>query len=453
MTPTRTATASLLLGLAATMAGCGDGGAAGPGVALADGPGPAAPAMPKVEVVPPELATVRRTTEQPGQVEAYEVTPLHARLAGLVRKLSADIGDHVKKGQILAELWAPEVEAEVGRKKAQAEQARADEGLARVAVDVARAAVLTAEARQAEAQAGIRRADAEAARWDAELARVSQLVRESALTGTLLDETRNKQLAAQAGRDEARSHAKTAEAAVAEAKAGVEKARADLASASANVEVARFGLEHAEALASFRKIEAPYDGIVTRRNVETGQLTRVGAEGPPLFVVTRSDLVTVTVGVPEASAPWVDAGDAAKVRVQALGNRIFEGKVARTSWSLDAATRTLAVEIDLQSKYGLLRPGLYAYVTIIEEEHTDAMTLPLSALIREGDKSFCATVVDGKIVRREVSVGITDGARAEIAVGLDGGEDVVKVNSPSLTDGLAVEVVRPADAGAKPAKL
>jgi HlyD family secretion protein len=406
------------------------------------------PAVARVTTAAPERMTVRRTTEQPGQIEAFEVTAMHAKLAGYVQSVSADIGDRVKKGQVMAELRVPEVEADLKQKRAMIEQAQAEQKQAEATVEVSRAGVKSAEAKVAEIQAGIRRSEADVARWRAEFTRIEQLVRERAQTGSLLDETRSKLKAAEATGEEVRARVKSAEAALAEARALLDKARSDVQAAISHVEVARFEAERAEAMEGYTRIEAPYDGVVTRRRVDTGQLTTPGTAGEPLFVVARSDKVTISVGVPETEAPFVDAGDAARVRLLALDGRTFEGKVTRTAWALDAATRTLLAEIDLEDE--ALRPGLYAYATIIAEEHKDALTVPTTAVVKDGGKSFCVAVVGGHARRREIKVGLVEGKRTEVLSGLDEGERVVEANAASLTDGQSVEEGKPPGGDAKP---
>lgn len=404
----------------------------------------------KVVTVIPERATLRRTSEQPGQIEAAETTPIHAKLAGYVRTVSVDIGDRVKTGQVLAELWVPEVEAESKQKQAMMEQARAEKAQAEATVEVARAGVASAEAKVKEIQAGIRRSLADVARWRSEFTRIEQLVRERAQTASLLDETRNKLSAAEATAEEVQARVKSAEAALAESKALLDKARSDVQTAMAHIDVARFDAERAEAMVSYLKIAAPYDGVVIRRNVDTGHLSTPGPTGDPLFVVARFDIVTISVGVPEAEAPFVNPGDPAHVRLLALDSKIFEGKVTRTAWALDPTTRTLLTEIDLPNLDDALRPGLYAYATIIAEEHADALTLPATAIFKDGGTSFCVTVDQGRARRKEIKVGLSDGKRTEVLSGLKEGESVVEANAGSLNDGQPVEQTKPPEATAKP---
>jgi RND family efflux transporter MFP subunit len=427
-------------------AGCGQP----TGETLARASATGAPSVVRVSIVKPERATIRRMTEEPGQIQAFETTPIYAKLAGYVDRVAVNIGAKVKKGQVLAELRVPEIEADLKQKRAMIEQAQTERKQDEAMVEVAQAGVISAEAKVVESRAGIRRSEADASRWRSEFARIEQLFRERAQTGSLLDETRNKLSAAEAAQDEVGAQVKTAEAALVEARARLDKARADVLTAISHVEVARFEADRAEAMASYGKILAPFDGIVTRRGIDTGHLTTPGAGGELLFIVARSDIVTITVGVPETDAPFVNAGDDARVRLQALDGKTFTGKVTRTAWALDATTRTLRVEIDLPNPDEFLRPGLYAYATIIAEEHKDALTIPVTALVKDGEKSFCVTVVEGRARRREVTPGFVDGKRIEIVSGLGGGEDVVEANATILLDGQSVEENRPQATAVKP---
>ena len=404
-----------------------------------------APAVTRVETVRPSRQTVRRSVEEPGQVEAFEVTSVYANVVGYVRSWDVNIGAKVKKGQVMAELALPEVEAEAELKRAMVKQAEAQRDQSRAAVRVAEADVVSAQARVAAARAGIKRAEADLARWKSEYDRVGQLFRERAQTGSLHDETRNKLSSAEAARDEIDAQVKTAEASLTQSRAGLDKARSDLAAAESGIAVARSDVRRVEALLGYAKIVAPYDAVVTRRNVDTGHLTMAGAQGEPLFVVARSDVVTVTVGVPEMYAAAVDPGDPAVIRLQAVPGRAFEGKVSRTAYSLDTRSRTLRTEIDLPNPDGTLHPGLYAYVSLAVDERKDVLTVPSTAVGREGAKAFCVAVLGGKAVRLPVEVGLSDGTKTEILSGLGGDEAVVKTYAPSLTDGQPVEAAGPAN--------
>ena len=380
----------------------------------------ASPAVVRVTSSRPSGRPIRRTTEQPGQIEAFEITPIHAKLAGYVESVAVDIGDKVKKGQVLAELRVPEVEADLEAEAGggRAGRGRAEAGRGRRRGGRGRRRERRGEGRRRSRPAsGGPRPTSPAGR--SEFARVEQLVRERAQTGSLLDETRSKLQAAEAAARRSRPRSRSAEAALAEAKAVLDKARSDVDAAASHIEVARFEAERAEAMAGYARIVAPFDGVVTRRNVDTGHLTTPGAAGEPLFVVARSDIVTIAVGVPETDAPFVESRRPGPVRLQALEGRTFEGKVTRTAWALDPATRTLRAEIDLPNPDDVLRPGLYAYATIIAEEHKDVLTVPATAVVQEGGKSFCVAVADGRARRKEVELGLSDGKRTEVVSGLE----------------------------------
>jgi HlyD family secretion protein len=436
-----------LIGLAivtatvATTAGCERSG---------EKTGQSAQPVTRVEVVQPERHTVQRTVGEPGQLQAYETTPIHAKIAGYIKNWTVNIGYEIKKGQVLAELYVPEVEADLQEKRAAVEQAQAKKAQTKAAVKVAQAAVASSVARVAEVQAGVKRAEADLARWQQEYRRIEQLFNERAQTGTLLDETRSKLHSAEASADEVRAKVKSAEAALSEAQAELDKARSDVVAASASIDVALAEVRHAEAMLGYTKIEAPYDGIITRRNVDTGQLTRPGSDAPPLFIAARTDVVTIVVDLPEMYSTDVNPGDGALVKIQAMKGRTVAGKVTRTAWALDSKTRTIRTEIDIPNPGGKLRPGLYAYATVIVEEHKDVLTIPTTAVIQDKDKAFCVVVADGKAARMLIQTGLSDGTRTEVTSGLDGSEHVVKANATSLSDGQAIKVQDEAAKGGRP---
>ena len=406
----------------------------------------------RVEVIKPTRHTVQRSVGEPGQLVAAETTSIRAKIAGYVRMVGADIGDAVKKGQVLAELYVPELEAELRQKAAAVEQAQAKKAQAEAAVEVVLAALTSSDAKLTEVHAGVKRVEADLARWQQEYRRVEQLFNERAQTGTLLDETGSKLRSAESSRDEVRARVRSAEAAIIEARALLDQARADVVAAASTIEVAREEARRVESMLGYTKIEAPYDGTITRRDVDTGHLTRPGSDAPPLFTIARTDVVTVTLDIPETYATEVNKGDRATVKLQAMKGRIVEGTITRTAWALDAKTRTIRAEIDIPNPGGKLRAGLYAYATVIVGERKDVLTIPTTAVLAENDKAFCLIVADGKAVRRPIETGLSDGTRTELVSGLEGGEAVVKANAATIIEGQPVEPVESPGQGTQPAK-
>ena len=124
-------------------------------------------------------------------------------------------------------------------------------------------------------------------------------------------------------------------------------------------------------------------------------------------------------------SPWVEAGRTGYVSVQALPDRIVEGKVTRTSWVL-GANRTLHTELDLPNPNGLLRPGMYATAHILLQERPNVYVLPLSAIVREGKQAFCWVVKGGQAARTPITLGLQVGTDVEVVSGLKGDELVVQ---------------------------
>jgi RND family efflux transporter MFP subunit len=435
-----------LIMFALTLIGCGGNPAAAP----PQGP---APAGPTVTVTRPERKTVRRVIEQPGHIEAFEQTPLFVKIAGYVRKVHVDIGDRVQEGDVLAELWVPEVEEEFKQKQALVAQAKAEVGQAKAAARAAAANLETARATVGEMEAGRRRAQANFERWQSEYKRVEKLVAGKVIDEQTRDEVRNQFQAAAAAREEVEARVRSAKAAADESAARRDKAEADVKAAEARQQVAEADARRLAALLEYAIVKAPFAGTVTRRVIDTGHFLQptAGSAAEPLFVVVRSDTVRVFVEVPEAEAALVCDGLPARVRVPSLKGQEFPGKVTRTSWALDPKARTLRTEIDLPNADRQLRPGTYAYATITVER-PKVLTLPASAVVTQGEQAVCFRVENGKAVRTPVQVGLNGGGLVEVLKKqtkpgeweeFSGEEAIVAANAGSLTDGQPVTVSSP----------
>ena len=340
------------------------------------------------------------------------------KLAGYVQEVLVDIGDSVKKDQLLIKLSIPEMLDEVKQMEALVAQAEAEVSQAEAAVKSAEAMAGTAEAKVAQAKAGVGRAAGEYERWKAEHARMTELAAKGSVTQKLVDETLNQLQAADAARQEADANVKSAEASLRAARANVQKSQADLVAAGARQKVAAANLAHAKTMLAYAEIKAPFNGVVTQRNVDTGHYVHpvTGGATQPLLVIAQTEQVRVFVDVPEMEAPLVDAGDkpdSAVVRVQSLGEKGIDGKVTRTSWSLDKANRSLRAEIDLPNTDGKLRPGMYAKVDILLDQRDNVLTLPTTAIVRDGSATYCCIVESGKIDRKKIELGLRSGADVE----------------------------------------
>jgi RND family efflux transporter MFP subunit len=369
--------------------------------------------------VRPERKTVSRPIEQPGfNIKAFEETPLYARVSGYVGKWHPDLGDRVKKGQVLAELDVPEMLVDLKQKEAAVRQAEAQ-------IRQARAAVLAAEAQVAYSKS--------------QYERLSRLGKEGVMEKENILERR---LAYEASN------------------AGLAKATANVAVAEAQLEVAKANRDYSKTMLEYTRIKAPYDGVITQRNVNTRDLVQpggTGEKGRPLYVVSQLDPVRVFVNVPGADAVWVRDGDPVTLQLQGAGGAVFRGKVTRNARALNPQARTLRTEIDLPNPDGKLLPGMYVQARITVR-HENVWTLPAAAVVTEGDQTVCYRLVDGKAVRTPLQVGLTGGGLVEVLKkqvrpspggeprweDLTGTDEVVASDAAALSDG---QPVRRAEAG------
>lgn len=420
----------------------------GPGLhgveSRASAAGPVAVAPLRVAAAAPVRKTLRRESIQPGQIEAFEITPLFAKLPSYVQKLNVDIGDRVDPKQPLVELFLPELKDEIRQKEAALAQALAEIDLAVASVGASDAAVATARANVTAAEAGSIRAEADVTRWQSQFARISQLVAGGSVDRKLEDETRDSLKAAEAAREEILAKVAAAKAALLQSQADVAKAKANEAVARARHASAAADLAREQALLQYTTLHAPFAGVVTERNVNRGDFVQPASAmtGKPLLTIARTDTVRVFVDVPEMDSPWVEAGRKGYVNVQALADKTVEGTVTRTSWVLNA-NRTLRAELDLANPDGVLRPGMYATAHIVLEECPDACVVPLSAVVREGSNAYCWIVRDGKATRIPIVVGLQVGNEAAVTSGLQGDELIVQSPPGSLQEGRSLDVTKP----------
>lgn len=402
-------------------------------------------AIPRVVVGKPQRKSLALTTTQPGRIEAFEETPLYAKTAGYVDEVLVDIGDIVKKDQTLIKLSIPELLDDVEQKEALVAQAEAEIKQAESAVTAANAAAATAQSKIKEMEAGIGRASADYDRWKSEHARIKELAEKGSVTKKLEDETYNQLLSAEATTREVAAKAQSSRTGSYEAEANVGKAQADQGAAEARLRVAKADLAHAKTMLAYTQIKAPYDGTVTRRDVDTGHFVQPasGPDSKPLMVVTHSETVRIFVNIPELEASYVDAGDPAKVRVQALTVGTFDAAVVRSGWSLQESNRSLRAEIDVPNPEGLMRPGMYATATITLAQVENALVLPVTAIIRDSSGAACMVVESGKVVRRPVELGLRSGGEFEIRAGLDENQLVVLKQAETLKAGQPVSIAEP----------
>jgi RND family efflux transporter MFP subunit len=425
------------------LAGCGQQGSEKHGD-TSSGEAPA-----RATVIQPQRKPLVRQIELPGRVEAYEVTPLHAKATGYVIEIPVDVGDAIRgpsgdePGTLLCELQVPELKEELAQKTAAVAQADAEVLQADASVKVAEAAVRSANAKVAESKAAVDREESLYLRWDSEFQRVSQLADSGAVTRKVADETRAQRDAADAGRKEVAARIVSVEAQQQEMAANLEKAKADAVAARSKLVVAEADERRLAAMVDYTVVRAPFDGVVVERNVHTGHLVHSGAsQQKPLFVVMRTDPVRVLIDVPEIDAVHVTPKTKVEIKIPSLPGSSHVGTITRSSWSLNETSRTMSAEVHLPNAETAWRPGQYVQAKLTTAEVENCLSLPKSAIVIQDKETFCFAVNgDGKVVRLPISVGLQAGTDVEIREGLSGSEQVISVNASAFREGQTVEAV------------
>src|SRR5438128_231417 len=352
---------------------------------------PTAPVAPRVAVVKALAVDAGRLLTLPAGLVANQQTLVYARASGYVSRWLVDIGDRVKKGQLLVQLDTPELDKQLAQARASLAQT-------------------IAALRQAEA--------------NRELAIITAR-REAALFARLL-------ISAQEN-DQAQTQAAVW--------------NANVKAAQANVVAQRANVGQLEQLVSFGQIYAPYDGTITRRLVEVGTLVNAGAgtTAAALFEIASTDPMQSYVDVPQPFAPSVRVGADAKITVRAFRGRVFSGRVTRTAGALDPASRTLRTEVDIPNPKGELLAGMYVDVSLDVAISHEVVRVPSSAIIADS-RGVHVAVVDGsgKVHLVAVTTGLDNGSTIDLVTGLSGGEQVIAAPPGGVTDGMQVQ---PASAG------
>jgi RND family efflux transporter MFP subunit len=232
----------------------------------------------------------------------------------------------------------------------------------------------------------------------------------------------------------------------------LDNANGNLEARLAAVESARANVKRLEQLQGFRRIEAPFDGVVTARNTDIGALIDSGSNARELFHVAAVHKLRVLINVPEVYSRAARPGLEAALTLKEYPGRSFTGTLARTANAIDVASRTLLIQVDVDNRKGELLPGSYAEVHLKLPTPAATLQLPVDALIFKADGLQVATVDDaGKVALVRVAAGRDFGDTVEIVSGLNGNERVITNPPDSLTPGQTVRVVTPASpSGEKP---
>lgn len=345
--------------------------------------------IPTVEVAKPIRKDLVRKIKLTANIEPLYKATLYAKSAGYLKWIKVDIGDWVKKGDILAEIDIPEMSNEYDQVHAELREARANFDQAKADLELKR---LTYQR--------IKQI------WDTEPGAVAEQDVDVAKANYELDK----------------------------AKINNEKARID--SANANMERIRTLIEYG-------KITAPFDGVITERFVDPGALIQDATSSTdvsPVVTIMNVDTVRILVDVPEPDVIFVDKGDKANLLIDSLPDNKFSATVVRFANALNPETRTMRTIIEIPNPDHILRAGMYGNVILDLQVRKGAIIVPASSLIVEGDKKFIYTVLDGKVAKKEIKVGKDDGIEVEVVKGITGDEDIITKGVNMVADGGSVKI-------------
>lgn len=341
-------------------------------------------ARPQTAVITPALVSSERKLSLPASLQPLEEAVIYARASGYIRRWYVDIGAKVERGALLAEIETPEVEQELAQ--------------ARAALAQAQSSVVQAQANQGLAKIN--------------LERTGKLVSAGVSPQQTLDQT--------------------------QAQATVNDA--DVKVAESNVAAQRANIRRLTELLSFSRIEAPFAGTITQRSIETGSLVSAGT-GSPLYRLAAMDPVRVYVQVPQDVAPSVRVGTPATVRLREFPGQDFKGSVARTTGSLDSATRTLGTEIRVPNPEGKLLSGMSGEVSLNLTSPHKVFQIPSTALLADAAGTRVLTVApDSTVHSRSIVIERDLGTSIQIASGVSESDQLIQIAGADFQEGQHVDL-------------
>jgi RND family efflux transporter MFP subunit len=342
--------------------------------------------VPSLRVAPVEGNPATISVALPGTTAAFAAANIYARATGYIGKRNVDIGDRVKAGDLLAELAVPELDHQISQNEATLDQLKSALQQARANRDLAQVT------------------------WD----RDSPLVQKGWVTPQ------------QGDTDRLNLQSRVAAVAVAEA---------NVASQENLLKVLQQNRDYA-------LIIAPFEGVITQRNVDVGSLVQGNAaSGTFMFEMMQDNVIRVWVYVPQDAAFGVAPGIDAVIRVPELPDREFSGKVTRIADALQSGTRTLLTEIDIPNPTNALAPGIYCTVELHIPRKTPSLLVPADAIIFNREGMQVAVVNNGKAELRKVKVKRDLGTRVEVDSGIRAGDQVILNPPVTLVDGSKVRAL------------
>ena len=338
--------------------------------------------LPHMEVMQVGRSSLQSDLNLPGTLQAVTEAPVLARADGYLKRRLVDLGDKVQAGQPLAEIEAPELDQQI----------------------------LQAEAAVAQAQASLEQAQAslEQGKSNRELARITAERWKTLAAEGVVSQQENDQNQAQ----------------LTSLNANVQALEKAITAQRSNVAAAKANLARLQDVQGYRIVKAPFDGVITVRNVDVGALVSTGST--LLYRIAQTGSLRTYVNVPQVNASAIHVGQPARLTLTNFPGRHFQGSVARTAKALDPTSRTMLVEIAVPNAGGALFPGMYADVDLSTARADPPLLIPAQALLTRSNGAQVGVVQkDGTIHLQKVSIGRDFGDRVEIVQGVAEGTTIL----------------------------
>lgn len=370
----------------------------------------ATPAHSSSEPASARVATVAQrdiahTLSLAGQFQPYQVVDVHPKVTGFMVKINVDIGDRVRKGETLAVLEVPELNAELQGTTFEMQRTKDD-------IERAQHEVKRAEAIHAALHVDYERL------LDASKAQPGLIAQQE------LDDARSKDLSSESQIDEA---------------------KAATSAAQEHAQTARTDNERVQAIKNYTNVVAPLDGVIVWRYADTGALIQSGANSNqqdiPIVRLSQSGLLRLRMPIPEDDVQYVHIGDPMEIRVDAIGHS-FTGKVVRFTREVNFETRTMETEVDVENKDLAIAPGMYANAQLELAKASKVLAIPVEALVLSGNKQIVYALDESNHVHiRAVEIGIRGSKIVEIKSGLTLGDRVIVGGQEKYVEGEQVSPV------------
>lgn len=385
--------------------------------------------------------------EATGNLASDAQTDVAPTVGGKITAVNFDIGSYVQKGSVLVQLDSRDAQIRLEQAQAQVvqqqrvvdqAQANVEQAIASLRQTQARLNVKDGETFNIETFSQVRSINAQLELAEKELARTTRLLETGDVSRSTFDQRKSQRDALLGQLAEARSNAAVAVKAIDTARAQVEAVRATVGNGRAAVAAAQTQVDAARKAISDTTIYAPISGYVSERVADVGEFVTPNTPNSKVATIVRTSVLRMRIDVPEQSIGQVKVGQGISLQTTAYPDRNFSGIVTRIAPSLNATSRTLIVEAEVENVDGLLKPGQFATVRITQPQAKQSIMVSASAVKAEGDTNKVFVIKEGRAEERIVKVGVLENNKIEIQNGVQENEMVAVKNVDKLYDGVQV---------------